>query len=215
MSERTRASLDLAAKLHEGDGMDRGGNDDTPISRTRILAAARKSFESAGYRRTGIAQIAREAGIAVGTVYRHFESKEDLLVAVLREINEHWLEKAREISKAPGTALERIMRLAEASVAYSRESRLLNAIWTRDTDVILAPLLDDLHAWVSKQNLALVSEIISDGVGEGTLRDLDPDKAAYILFLLGRSTFDQRVYPYSELVPTMIDIMLNGIEKND
>jgi AcrR family transcriptional regulator len=192
--------------------MGRSGDDDTPISRTRILAAARKSFESAGYRRTSIARIAREAGIAVGTVYRHFESKEDLLVAVLREINERWLEKARVISSPPGTALERIMRLAEASVAHNRESRLLNAIWTRDTDVILAPLLDDLHAWVSKQSLAMVSEILSDGVDEGTLRDLDPDKAGYILFILGRSTFDQRDYPYSELVPTMIDIMLNGIE---
>ena len=193
--------------------MGRGGDEDTPIARTRILAAARKSFESVGYRRTSVARIAREAGIAVGTVYRHFESKEDLLVAVLREINERWLEKAREISSPPGTALERIMRLAEASVAYNRESRLLNAIWTRDTDVILAPLLDDLHAWVSKQNLVLVSEIIRDGVAEGTLRELDPDKTAYILFLLGRSTFDQRDYPYSELVPTMIDIMLNGIEE--
>jgi AcrR family transcriptional regulator len=194
--------------------MSRGGDDDTPISRTRILAAARKSFESAGYRGTSIARIARDAGIAVGTVYRHFESKEDLLVAVLREINERWLERAHEISRPPGTALERIMRLAQASIAYNRESRLLNAIWTRDSDVILAPLLDDLHAWISKQNLAIVSEIISDGVEEGTLRDLDPDKAAYILFLLGHSTFDQHDYPYSELVPTMIDIMLNGIEKN-
>jgi len=192
--------------------MGRDAAEDTPISRTRILAAARESFESVGYRRTSIAQIARKAGIAVGTVYRYFESKEELLVAVLREINERWLEQARELASPPGTALERIMRLSEASVAYNRESRLLNAIWTRDTDVILAPLLDDLHAWVSKQNLALVSEIIRDGIAEGSLRELDPDKAAYILFLLGHSTFDQRDYAYSELVPTMIDIMLNGIE---
>ena len=185
-----------------------------PISKSRILSVARMRFETVGYKRTSIAQIAQEAGVAVGTVYRYFKSKEDVLVAVLEQTNEAWLEKARETARAPGTALERIMRLAEASVVHNRDNALLNAIWNRDTEFILAPLLDDLYEWVHKQNLALVAEMIRDGVREGTLRDTDPDKTAYILFLFGRSLFDQKDLPYSELVPTMLDIILDGVRKS-
>ncbi len=42
------------------------------VSEQRILNAARRRVETFGYRRTSIAEIARDAGIAVGTVYRYF-----------------------------------------------------------------------------------------------------------------------------------------------
>ena len=45
-------------------------------SRARILDAARLRFERFGFRRTGVSEIARGAGVAAGTLYRHFESKE-------------------------------------------------------------------------------------------------------------------------------------------
>ena len=48
-------------------------------SAARILEVARKRFETYGYRRTNIAEIARDAGVAPGTIYRHFEGKEDLM----------------------------------------------------------------------------------------------------------------------------------------
>src|SRR2546427_8650924 len=68
-----------------------------PASRERILAAAERRFATFGYRRTGIAEIAREAGVSAGTIYRYFESKEDVFRAVVRELHEAWL------ARAPGT----------------------------------------------------------------------------------------------------------------
>jgi len=50
--------------------------------RNRILAAAHKAFASKGVRQTSIKQIAADAGIAVGNVYRYFKSKDSIFVAI-------------------------------------------------------------------------------------------------------------------------------------
>src|SRR2546426_11677932 len=67
---------------------------DSP-TRTRIMAAAEERFAAFGYRRTGIAEIARDAGVAPGTLYRYFENKEEVFRAVMREGLARWLETAR------------------------------------------------------------------------------------------------------------------------
>src|SRR6059036_2095569 len=71
-------------------------------ARERILAAAERRFATFGYRRTGIAEIAREAGVSAGTIYRYFESKEDVFRAVVRELHEAWLARARRALPARG-----------------------------------------------------------------------------------------------------------------
>src|SRR5689334_6921098 len=83
---------------------------DSP-TRARIVAAAQERFAAFGYRRTGIADIARQAGVAAGTLYRYFDGKEDVFRAVVRELNDAWLARAREVLGGPGTAIERLARL--------------------------------------------------------------------------------------------------------
>jgi AcrR family transcriptional regulator len=56
--------------------------DDVRDKRQAILSAARELFASQGYEETTIAEIARAAGLAVGTVYLYFQNKHDILVDV-------------------------------------------------------------------------------------------------------------------------------------
>ena len=60
----------------------------TRLRRTQILNAAIKSFAARGFHRTTIHQVAREAGVADGTIYNYFENKTALLMAVLDPLNE-------------------------------------------------------------------------------------------------------------------------------
>lgn len=55
--------------------------------RERLLAAAERLFGERSYRRTSVAQICTEAGIATGSFYAHFDSKAAIFAAVLRQIN--------------------------------------------------------------------------------------------------------------------------------
>lgn len=55
----------------------------TAVRRERVIDAARKLFIDNGFHATGIAQIARESGVAVGQLYRDFSAKEDIVAAIV------------------------------------------------------------------------------------------------------------------------------------
>ena len=58
---------------------------DAQTGRARVLAEAAELFVAQGYAGTTLRQIASAAGIKAGSVYHHFDSKEDLFAAVLEE----------------------------------------------------------------------------------------------------------------------------------
>ena len=70
-----------------------------PTTRDRLLAAAREVIEEGGYAAASVAAIAERAGVAAGTLYRHFASKEELFVEVFRAVCEGE-ERARRAAAA-------------------------------------------------------------------------------------------------------------------
>ena len=183
---------------------------DSPV-RQRILTAARQRFADFGYRRTGIAEVARDAGIAPGTVYRYFANKEEVFRAVMRDGLARWLATARRVLTAPGTAVERLARLAQASLEFSRDDPLLHSVYRRDEEIIFAPLLEELHGELVRENVAMIAGVIRAGIRDGTFRRVDPERAAFILFSGGDALSNQRRYPYDEVLPLYSEIVMNGL----
>lgn len=58
--------------------------------RAHLMDVAAELFNRYGYHAAGVDRVIAEAGIAKTTLYRHFKSKEDLIVAVLRQIDERF-----------------------------------------------------------------------------------------------------------------------------
>src|ERR1700749_3972471 len=58
-------------------------------TRDRLLFAARELIEEGGYGATSVLAIAERAGVATGTLYRHFPSKEELFVEMFRDVCDH------------------------------------------------------------------------------------------------------------------------------
>ena len=63
--------------------------------REHLIGVATELFNRLGYRATGIDQVIAEAGVAKTTLYRHFKSKDDLIVAVLRQVDETFRDDMR------------------------------------------------------------------------------------------------------------------------
>ena len=63
--------------------------------RAHLINVAAEIFNRAGYHAAGVDQVIAEAGIAKTTLYRHFKSKDDLIVAVLARIDEQFREDMR------------------------------------------------------------------------------------------------------------------------
>lgn len=185
------------------------------LSRARIMAAARKRFEKFGYRATSIALIARDAGIAVGTIYLYFKNKEQILVALFDESNARWMAEAERAASQPGSAEERLLRVAQASVERNQRDQLLRAVMNRDLEIILAPLCEEFRDKVLHHNVEVMADIIRDGVGTGELRSTDPEKTAFILWTTADALLFQRQFRYEDVLPTYIGIVRDGLRNRE
>jgi AcrR family transcriptional regulator len=84
-------------------------------ARDRILIAASKLFARRGAAHTGVDAVIAEAGVAKATFYRHFPSKEALVIAWLRAPGTRWFDELRAAIEPPdGVPAERASRLFEA-----------------------------------------------------------------------------------------------------
>ena len=63
--------------------------------REHLIEVASRLFNRFGYHAAGVDKVIAEAGIAKTTLYRHFETKEDLIVAVLKRIDAEYRERLR------------------------------------------------------------------------------------------------------------------------
>jgi AcrR family transcriptional regulator len=108
---------------------------DAAENRDRLLAAASRVFDAQGLE-AGVADIARAAGVGMGTLYRRFATKEALIDALVHDVLETIIQMAtRALGEPDGTGLERF--LVESS-AYQAEHRgCLPRLWNTDHEMVV------------------------------------------------------------------------------
>jgi AcrR family transcriptional regulator len=95
-------------------------------TRERLLAVARELIEQGGYGSASVAAIADRAGVAAGTLYRHFVSKEELFLEVFRDVcaGEERAMRAAADDAGPG-AVERLEAVLTTFARRALENRPL------------------------------------------------------------------------------------------
>ncbi len=111
MTSASRKSSSARANLSR-----RPTDPDTEGKRVRILDAAQRLFLQYGVKRTSIDNVASETGIAKGTVYLYFESKNDLFAALAQRICAESFVAARDIIAADKPLNERIVDLLDCHI---------------------------------------------------------------------------------------------------
>ena len=91
-------------------------------ARTRLLETASRLFYTQGLRAVGIDRIIAEAQVTRATLYRHFPSKDDLLVAYLSQIDER-IRARMDAARAAGGDPDDIIRKVAAAIADDIQSR--------------------------------------------------------------------------------------------
>jgi AcrR family transcriptional regulator len=89
-------------------------------SRERIVRAAHALIARGGYREAQVSAVAAGAGVATGTVYRHFPSKADLFAEVFRRASQREVDATREAAQGAGGPASR--RLAAAVETFARRA---------------------------------------------------------------------------------------------
>ena len=93
-----------------------------------ILDIAKELFIEKGYENTSIVNILEKVGIAKGTLYYYFTSKEEILDAIIDRISEKIFYKAQEISKDPSLSVqEKILGVVMSlNIEDDKEKKLVN-----------------------------------------------------------------------------------------
>jgi AcrR family transcriptional regulator len=153
-----------------------------------IVVAAAKAFARFGFKKASVDEIAKDAGVAKGTIYLAAENKEDLLYqALLHELRE-WNAQQAKLIDPRKDALEILGELAQRGLEILNQRPLVKQLVEGELHALLprwADRFDDLNE-LTRRNTA---DVLRLGVKQGRFReDLDVEETATLLLDLQVST---------------------------
>lgn len=160
-----------------------------------IISAARQLFEVKGYDKVTMQDVMTAVGIAKGTIYHYFKSKEELFEAVIESIVDAHIERLENLMQnTEGTALAKMQVLVAASNISSENETLLSALHERSNDAMHTRLL---AATVTKQAV-LYAAVIQQGVQEGVFHTNTPQEVAEFMLAGIQFLIDSGIYPWTK-----------------
>lgn len=152
---------------------------DARQNRDRILAAAREVLAERGFE-ADVTEIAARAGVGAGTLYRHFPSKEALVLEVAREMSRRTVDELNDIAATIEDARECLARTIQIGFQRVKEYGQLTIALVGGTQ---PPQYDRV---VDRQGLGnYFAALIYRGIAQGYFRsDLDVESAVAFWFAL-------------------------------
>lgn len=187
-------------------------------TREAILEAARRRFLRFGARKTTMDEVAREAGTSRTTLYAHFRNKEELYATLLQQDAEAFIAKASAVLEARARAGSKIRRIVEITRSTYARNHVMRLALARDEEMSLAPVAQAFSRDQERRIVELLRRVLEQGVAEGSLRPIDTERVAYLMFHLGRVLVEREIagdgdYPFEEIVGLMDDVFARGIAK--
>jgi AcrR family transcriptional regulator len=150
-------------------------------TRQRLLRAARELIEDGGYGAASVAAIADRAGVAAGTLYRHFASKEELFVEVFRAVCDREVAAMREAADGMPAGASHVDVLSTVLATFAaralRRPRLAWALIAEPVD----PLVDAERLAYRERYSALTAEALRAGIKAGELPEQNVELTAAAL----------------------------------
>ncbi len=142
-------------------------------TRQYILEAAERMLQTKGLARLTNKEIAEAAGCAEGTLYKHFETKEALILAAIEENIPRFLTTVRDDRIGKGSIEENVRDIALAAIRYYRKLLPLVTALFADID-----LLNHFRLWMQEQGggpLSIYERVANYVAAEQRLGRLNPD----------------------------------------
>lgn len=183
-----------------------------------IIEAAVKVFAQYGYHNAQVSKIAREAGVADGTIYLYFKNKKDVLISLFKTKMGNYIKKVEEEIARYTSAAEQLSRLVYLHFLHLEADRNLATvlqIQLRQSDPVIRQGIREPLRMYSR----LIERIIARGVESGEFREnLDPRLARKMVF----GTMDevatcwvmsQREYSLTALAEKVSEMLLRAFAK--
>ncbi|WP_268795658.1 TetR/AcrR family transcriptional regulator [Paenibacillus sp. Soil766] len=182
-----------------------------------ILEGAMKVFAENGFHKSQVSRIAKEAGIADGTIYLYFKKKEDILTSLFQEKLGELVEKfnlAVRESTSPKDALRKICEIHFSELENNIHMAYLTQIELRQSDLELRKEI----GLALKRYIILIENILEKGKSDGSFRaDLDVKLVRLLIFggmdeVVTSWLISGQKYSLTAQVGPSLDFFLRGIE---
>jgi len=183
-----------------------------------ILRAAIKVFAGSGFFNSKVADVAREAGVADGTVYLYFKNKDDILVSIFN----HYMDEALAAGKAslaeiddPIEKLRRIVRAHLERLGRDRNLAVVFQVELRSS----TKFMEQFSATKVTEYLELIRAVIEDGQREGVFRaGINTKVAAKVLFgaldeMATNWVLSRKRYNLISTAEPVLDVFINGVQR--
>jgi TetR/AcrR family fatty acid metabolism transcriptional regulator len=184
--------------------------------REAILRAAITVFAHNGYFNSKVADIAREAGVADGTVYLYFKSKEEILHSVFDRSVEEALAEAKKKIKSISDPREKLRQIAYLHLERLGADRDLAVVFQVELRGS-TKFMEEFSAAGFAEYLSLIRSTFEEGQQAGLFRpDLNAKVVSKILFgaldeMATNWILSKRRYKLVSMADQVLDIFLNGV----
>lgn len=161
--------------------------------RRELLDTAERLFITKGYNQTTINDIRAEIGIAKGTFYHYFKSKEEILDAIIDRIIEQDLSRARGIvadrSISPMEKLYRILLAQRPATGDPKEEMTKNLHEPDNAELHLKTMIRAIESLSP-----VITEVIEQGIESGVFHTEYPREVVDMLLVSGQMLFDEALF---------------------
>jgi AcrR family transcriptional regulator len=193
-------------------------------SQRRILEAAKTIFFRDGFKDANLDEVADRAGVAKGTLYRYFENKAELYVAVLTRDGEQFEQKLKRAIDASLSAPDQIRRLGRFYLRhYVEHPDYFQIFWAVENQELIGPLPEAVVESVTKlwgRSLGVVARTLERGVAEGAFVPHDCWAVANMLWTLANGAIKSeqsppqrrlRARPVEGCFDDLVELVLSGL----
>lgn len=191
----------------------------TAFRTQEILAATRKLLEQRGLEAITMDEIATAAGVAKGTLYLYFQSKDDLIQVMITQVGENILRDVESSLQAQGTPAEKLIRMVSVLLEYLKRERLLFPIYARE---LLRGKQESREGFwrhyneIEEKFLALMTGLFAEGIAAGQFIPANPRLLTYLIRGLVRATgYYQRdegqTNAAQEALPVILTLLSSGL----
>ncbi len=184
-----------------------------------ILRAAIQVFSRNGFFNSKVADIAREAGVADGTVYLYFKNKDHILVSIFEETMDEAISQGRDAIAGitdPAEKLKRIAGLHLDRMGTDRDLAIVFQVELRSS----MKFMEQFSETRVSEYLELIRSVIQDGQKTGVFRrDLDANIASKVFFgaldeMVTNWVLSRKAYDPRSTASTVLKLFFEGVSNN-
>ena len=170
-------------------------------TREMILAAARERFLHYGYKKTTIDEIAADAGIGKGTVYLHFDGKDEIMLNLVLSVKRNITEQMRAIAASLATPEDKLRRMVLAWIGTVYDACTVSPHGAEMVDDVRhqmqrRPDMQERFAAETATQRSLLAGVLQEGARTRTFSmTMDPEKEAQLLMAAFATFFPPYVCP--------------------